>query len=402
MTHRLSRPAAFFSTASVILLATATAYAQSGATRPRRAIPNSEPRAEQPTPTPAARAGATAPQATAGAGDVRRAFELLKQNQFAAARDEAKKIAAAEPNNSEAWKIAGFAEFNLKQYAEAAGDLQRAYELQRAANEDDANTADALAQALVRTDQYEKALPLLVAATTRKGAQPDPVMLTYRGLAELRTGKREEAERTFSAVVKADPKNANALYYLGRLSYEAGNVDAAVNNLNRATLADPRAADAWSLLTVAYLRRAAAAAGTPKADADYLNAVRSSDALVRLKPADESAAALSAQSLIGAKQFARAAAVLERVAAGQNAQGSTLYLLGVAHSRVKNFPKAVAALERAAAKSPDANVYRELGYAYEVSRQYAKALAAYEKGAQLAPDDVSFKESAERVRPFAK
>jgi tetratricopeptide (TPR) repeat protein len=114
---------------------------------------------------------------------------------------------------------------------------------------------------------------------------------------------------------------------------------------------------------------------------------------------------LNGQALIGAKQFPRAVAVLERVtgAGNPNAQDSTLYLLGVAHSRAKNFPKAIAAFERAATKKPDnVNIYRELGYAYEVSRQYAKALAAYQKGSELAPDDADFKESLERVRPFAK
>jgi hypothetical protein len=48
------------------------------------------------------------------------------------------------------------------------------------------------------------------------------------------------------------------------------------------------------------------------------------------------------------------------------------------------------------------NVYRELGYAYEISKQYAKALEVYQKGAQLAPDDDYFKQSVERVQPFAK
>ncbi|HEV8587991.1 MAG TPA: tetratricopeptide repeat protein, partial [Pyrinomonadaceae bacterium] len=61
------------------------------------------------------------------------------------------------------------------------------------------------------------------------------------------------------------------------------------------------------------------------------------------------------------------------------------------------------ALERAAEKTPnDVNIYRMLGYDYEVSKQYAKALAAYEKGLQLMPGDADLKESADRVRPFAK
>ena len=86
-----------------------------------------------------------------------------------------------------------------------------------------------------------------------------------------------------------------------------------------------------------------------------------------------------------------------------DAKGATLYLLGLAHTQAKNYPKAITALERAAQKTPDdVNIYRMLGYDYEVLKQYAKALAAYEKGLQLAPKDAELKESAERVRPFAK
>jgi len=81
----------------------------------------------------------------------------------------------------------------------------------------------------------------------------------------------------------------------------------------------------------------------------------------------------------------------------------TLYLLGLAYSRANNFPKAIAALERALAKSPaDVNSYRELGYDYEKTKQYAKAFGIYQKALDVAPNDGDFKESLERVRPFAK
>lgn len=380
------------------------AVAQSGATRPRRVDPatvnnNRPPAAASPTP---ARVTSTAPRAAASAsGDAARAFALLQQKQYEAAAKEARQVAAGDPKNSEAWKIAGFAEFYLNQYREAATDLQRALELQRAAGEEDAPTVDALAQSLVRSDEFERALPLLVTATSRPNAPADASLLYARGLAEYRTNKQADAERSFNAALKVDPKNSASLFYLGRLNYERNQTDAAIATLNRATLADPRFAEAWTLLTYAYLRRASAATG-PKADADYLNAVRSSDALLRVR-SDESTSALNGQALIGAKQFARAVTVLERAGANPNAQGATLYLLGVAYSRTKNFPKAIGIFERAAAKSPDdPNIYRELGYAYEVSKQYAKALAAYEKGAALAPDDEDFKASADRVRPFAK
>ena len=161
-------------------------------------------------------------------------------------------------------------------------------------------------------------------------------------------------------------------------------------------------AGAWALLTTAYLRRATTSSDPAKGEADYLSAVRAGEGLIKLRT-DAEAVTLFGQALIGSKQYARAAAALERVSSTSEATGVTLYLLGVAHSRASNFPKAIAALEAAAKKTPDdVNVYRELGYAYEVTKQYAKALAAYQKGAALAPSDPDFKESIERVKPFAK
>jgi tetratricopeptide (TPR) repeat protein len=415
---------------SAVLAFAVAVNAQSGASRPRRVNPQqpassagntgdgarqpartSRQSADSPLLTPVNAAPTTGTSttgttttttATTARADTAHAYTLLQQKQYAAAASEARQLAAVNPDDSEAWKIAGFAEYNLKQYAEAASDLQRALDLQRAAGSEDANTVDALGQAYVLTEKFEQALPLLVNATTRQGATPDAAMLYYRGVAEYRTGKTPEAERTFNAAIKANPKDAASLYYLGQLAYARNDLDAAISALNRSTLIDARVASAWALLTTSYLRRAAAATVPAKADADYLSAVRAGESLNRLK-ADADSATLFGQALIGAKQYPRAATVLERAAGAADAKGVTLYLLGVAHSRSKNFPRAIAALERAAAKTPDdVNIYRELGYAYEISKQYVKALAAYEKGLSLAPADADFKESAERVRPFAK
>ena len=334
--------------------------------------------------------------------DTTHAYALLEQKQFAAAAKEAKELTGRYPNDPEAWKIAGFAELNLKQYGDAASDLEKAIELQRKTKQDDPNTQRALGQAYVLSEKYQQALPLLVAATTRSGSPPDSLMLYYRGIAEYKTGKTADAENTFNAVVKLNPKDSLSLFYLGQISLAKNDLDGAIASLNRATVNDARLTGAWTLLTSAYLRRAATSGDQSKADADYLNAVRAGEGLIKLRT-DAEAVTLFGQALIGAKQYARAAAALERATTGTDATGVTYYLLGVANSRATNFPKAIAALETAAKKSPeDVNVYRELGYAYEVSKQYAKALAAYQKGATLAPADADFKESIERVKPFAK
>lgn len=421
--------------AAILLLSVATSEAQS--TRPRRAKPTqksntkttdksasdpllrpeptSSPTAKRTSPNdslldaqpvqpvkPIAGAGVTGGIAgTAGAADTKQAYLLLEQKQFAAAAKAAKDLAAQHPNDPEAWKIAGFAELNLKQYAEAAKDLEKAVQLQRGAKQEDPNTESALGQAYVLSEKYQEALPLLVAATTRDASKPDALMVYYRGIAEYKTGKTADAEKSFNSVVKLNPKDSLSLFYLAQIALGKNDLDGAIASLNRATVNDARMTGAWTLLTTSYLRRAATSADQAKADADYINAVRAGEALIKLRT-DAEAITLFGQALIGAKQYARAAAALDRATASQDATGVTFYLLGVAHSRAANFPKAIAALDAAAKKTPDdVNIYRELGYAYEVTKQYAKALAAYQKGAALAPNDSDFKESIERVKPVA-
>src|SRR5213078_1276531 len=178
---------------------------------------------------------------------------------YAAAAKEAKLIAKNDSQNSEAWKIAGFSELALKQYPEAASDLRTALNLQEVGKLEDAPTVDALAQAYVFSEKFDEALPLLVKATSRAGSQTDPLMIYYRALAEYKTGKVADAERTFNAVVKANPKDANSLYYLGQIALSRNDLAGAIAALNRATVNDPRLSAAWMQLTSDYLRRAATA-----------------------------------------------------------------------------------------------------------------------------------------------
>jgi tetratricopeptide (TPR) repeat protein len=385
-----------FNAAATLLLCATAAFAQSGATRPRRVTPVQQ--------QPDAVADTSSTRATNAAGPAQgstaHAFSLLQQKQYDAALREAKQLTSADAKNSEAWKLAGFAEIGLKRYADASDDLQRASDLQRAEGKPDTHTEDALAEAYFFAEKYDLALPLLTAETTRAGAKPDASTLYYRGIAEMNLKKSADAERTFNDVLKLDPKNKGALVYLGQMAFARSDYTSAINMLNRATLADPTYPRAWELLTQAYLYRARNATGAA-ADADFLAAVRASDSLARVRN-DEQTAALQGQALFFAKQYDRAATVLEKAAASPKAADATFFLLGYAYFQTKNYPKAIPALEHASEKTPgNVDIYRLLGFSYETTKQYAKALAAYEKGLQLAPTDAYFKESADRVRPAA-
>src|SRR5712671_6547551 len=104
--------------------------------------------------------------------DTTHAYQLFQQKQYADAAKEAKQIANSDPGNAEAWKLAGFSELYLKQYADAADDLQKALDLQRKGSQEDSHTVDALAESYVLAEKFDQALPLLVKVTTRPGAQP--------------------------------------------------------------------------------------------------------------------------------------------------------------------------------------------------------------------------------------
>jgi tetratricopeptide (TPR) repeat protein len=391
--------------AAALLLCSAAAFAQSGATRPRRVTP-SQPttdasNADNTTPTTTASRTQPASAPSSGASSTAHAFTLLQQKQYDAALREAKQLATQDPKNSEAWKIAGFSEFYLKKYADAADDLQRALDLRRASGTQDPDTENALAQAYFFAEKYEQALPLLTAVTARAGAKPDAAMLYYRGIAEMNLKKTADAERSFSDVLKLDPKNKGALVYLGQMAFARNDYTTAINMLNRATLADPTYPRAWELLAEAYIFRGRGAQGQA-ADADFLAAVRAADSLARLRN-DEQTASLQGQALFFARQYDRAAVALEKAAASPKAADTTYFLLGYSYFQTKNYAKAIPALERAAERTPDnADIYRLLGFSYETGKQYPKALAAYEKGLQLVPNDSYFKESADRVRPLAK
>src|SRR5436190_9155808 len=236
-------------------------------------------------------AGASMPTSP---NDTTHTYQLFQQKQYAAAAKEAKAIAANDPENAEAWKLAGFSEFYLKQYGVAAEDLQKALDLQRKARQEDSHTVDALAESYTLAENFDRALPLLVSITTRAGATPDAQFLYYRGLAEYKTGKAADAEKSFNAAVKANPKDAASLLYLGQIALARKDLDAAIAALNRATANDPKLALAWWLLTSSYLQRAASTNDVTKANADYLGAVRSGETLTRLR-SDEEAVGLYAR-----------------------------------------------------------------------------------------------------------
>src|SRR5438094_1984407 len=145
MKNRIVAPIFTLSIAALFAVMVAAVFmpAQAQSSRPRRVKPAPSPTPDsllgpEPKPSPVANNNAplldvkpSKPVGNAPAStDTTHAFQLFQQKEYAAAAKEAKAIAIADPGNAEAWKLAGFSEFYLKQYNEAADDLQKALDLQ--------------------------------------------------------------------------------------------------------------------------------------------------------------------------------------------------------------------------------------------------------------------------------
>lgn len=105
----------------------------------------------------------------------------------------------------------------------------------------DNNTArDNLADTLLDSGEYDKALPIYLEVLRR---DPNFWRTNYNlGLLFYKTRNYPEAEKFLTRAIQIDPSDGNEFLYLGLVQMPQGRVDEAIGNVRRAILLDPRAA----------------------------------------------------------------------------------------------------------------------------------------------------------------
>ena len=66
-------------------------------------------------------------------------------------------------------------------------------------------------------------------------------------------GRSDEARTRIGVLLTANPANAEALYYLGRIDLDQKKYDEALTRLKEASRIDPKLPDVWAHLAAAYL-----------------------------------------------------------------------------------------------------------------------------------------------------
>lgn len=258
----------------------------------------------------------------------------------------------------------GVAYFNAQQYDKAVPALSRAL-----ADEPSADTARMLALASFQVDDYTRAAEIL---SKDPKLPADPALQYTYGVALVRSGRADAAERIFSRVLTQNPDVPELNVVLGQAHAAQGDYDAAIASFKRALAIKPDVADANAALGTIFLRQGnldAAAAALRAELAAHPDDVRARNTLA------------TALDLQGNRDDALKE--LRTILARRPNYADARYLLGKVLLAGGAAAEAADHLERAAQLAPaDPNIHYQLAQAYQrlgKSDLAAKELATYQQ-----------------------
>jgi tetratricopeptide (TPR) repeat protein len=242
----------------------------------------------------------------------------------------------------------GVAYFNAQMFDKAVAPLTHAVEQQPA----NADVARMLALAAFNVEDYARAVELL-------GRDPqiktDPALQYAYGVALVRSGRAEDAERIFARVLTQNPDVPELNVVLGQAHAAQGDYDGAIASFRRALELKADVADANAALGAIYLRQ-----GNLPAARDALHAE------LKSHPDDVRARNTLATVLDLEGERDEALKELRTIVAKRPNYAEARYLFGKILLAQGAAAEAVVHLELAAQLSPDdSNVHYQLGQAYQ-------------------------------------
>jgi tetratricopeptide (TPR) repeat protein len=171
-----------------------------------------------------------------------------QQNRFEHAAAMLTVAAGEAPDFPGVQSALGIASFNAQRYQAATGPLTRALAVEPA----NADLRRMLALAWLNVEAYDKAAALLKDDPGR--AEDSSLQYAY-GMALVRSGHADEAERIFSDLVVAHGDSASLTVILGEAQAEQGDFETAIKLLQHALQLDPSVADANAALGTIYFKQ---------------------------------------------------------------------------------------------------------------------------------------------------
>jgi tetratricopeptide (TPR) repeat protein len=341
--------------------------------------------------------------ANVAASDWDRGVSLYNKGEFRKAIAEFQDIVQERPDAAGAWYYIGLCEFKLKRYDRVELPLSRSIDLLEIQSPSSADIAGAwytIGVSFYLAGQYEKAIAPLnryLDITTKAKREVDPSARTALARSFFFLDRYDEALPLLAANGADNSKDIAAnFYYQGVIYFKREDDVRATAALRESVKTNPQDAAAIELLAESLMRRAR----KMNSAAVWNEAAEAGEQLRRVRD-DEKTAGIQGRAFLGAKQFDRAVAPLEKLARADTANGQAWLYYGIALSRSGKLRKAMEALEITIQLMPDSiPAMSELGYVYESDKQYQQALRIYEKAFSVSSDP-AMKESMERVRALA-
>jgi predicted O-linked N-acetylglucosamine transferase (SPINDLY family) len=197
-----------------------------------------------------------------------------------------------------------------------------------------------------------------------------------------RRGDADAARAGYAAVLKANPRNVDALYLCGVLCTEGGAVDEGIDLLRRALAVDPANAAAHGALAGALLGKGNALQRA-QAPAESVECYREA---IRRQPVFPEAFSNLSAALRSLRRLEEALASASQALAQRPAYAQALNNRGLILLDGKHGAAAVADFRGALALNPTfAEAWHNLGTALLQLKNYAEARNAFEQLAQIAP-----------------
>jgi tetratricopeptide (TPR) repeat protein len=347
----------------------------------------------------------------AAASDWDRSVALYNRGDYRAALAEFQDIILERPDASGAWYYIGLCEFKLKRYERVQTPLSRAIDLLEIQSPASAEIAGAwltIGLSHYLLSHYDKAVEPLkryIELAEKSKREVDPAARATLGRAYFYLERYDEAAPLLAGATnkpgaaataeKSKDSGANH-YYLGAIYFKREDDDRAILELREAIRFNAEDAAAIELLAESLMRKARKS----NSNAAWAEAAEVGERLRAIQD-DQKSASILGRAYLGARQFDRAVAPLEKIAKANADNGQAWLYYGIALSRSGQMRKAMEALEITIQLMPDSiAALGELGYVYESDKQYQQALRIYEK-AYAATNDPAIKSSMERVRQLA-
>ena len=302
----------------------------------------------------------------------------FKTGDFKTAAAEFQAGVESQPDSHSLQYMLGLSLKQLGRKEEALNHLTKAYDLKP----NDVQTKLALGQAYLTVRRYEEAARLLDTVNASSLPEEHRVGLyQMRGGAKEKVGNDQGAYSDFRALAKLKPSDASVQYSLGALALKTDNLDVGIEALDRAVRAEPGNLEMKITLSSALQRQARGTQDKRQKKLKYLKASELAAAVAKADPSFENLLRLM-EAQLGAGQYDDLLTT-GRQAETKNARDWIVpFYIGQAYTSSERFQQALAPLNKAlelAGAQDQKRVWTQIGWAHEKLKNFPDAISAYQK-----------------------